>query len=231
MSQNYINEKDISCYEVKINPFRTELVLTSPNENNEVFNLNDWVIIAFYKEILLGEVIRKIPYSQTTIYGKILRKATEDDFCQQSVLKKEAEELHTIIEPIVKNIEPSAKIVLVDKSFNRYKAYCYLIAEKRVDYAKLHKMLTNILGNRIIIKQIGVRDYTRSLGGIGVCGREICCRIFLGTLKSITLSMARQQNIYVEPEKISGVCGKLRCCLAFEFNSEQEEILPDEKIN
>ncbi|MCX7785172.1 MAG: hypothetical protein N2201_02950 [candidate division WOR-3 bacterium] len=231
MSQKHLDEKNIQCFEIQINPFRTELVLVNLTENNEEFNLKDWVVITLYKEILLGKIVWLVPYSQSAIYGKILRKATEDDFYQQTIIKKEADELYTLIEPIVRSVEPSAKVVLVDKSFNRYKIYCYLIAEKRIDYAKLLKMLNNTLGTRIVIKQIGVRDYTRSLGGIGVCGREICCRTFLETLQSITLSMARQQNIYVEPEKISGVCGKLRCCLAFELNVEQlkEELQSNKK--
>ncbi len=229
-SQNPTKKKDICCFEVQINPFRKELVLVKSDETKEEFKLKDWVLISLYKEILLGEIVKIVPYAQSAIYGKIIRKATEEDINQQMILQKEAEDLHGTIDPIVKSLEPSAKVILVDKSFNRYKINCYLIAEKRIDYAKLFKMLTKTFGTRIMVKQIGVRDYTRCLGGIGVCGREICCRRFLGQIQSITLSIARKQNVYVEPEKISGVCGKLRCCLTFELSAEQlkEEIVTDE---
>lgn len=90
------------------------------------------------------------------------------------------------------------------------------ISEHRLDFRALHKVISSALNIRVAIKQIGVRDHAKLVGGLGPCGRESCCRGFMRELRPIALRMARQQNLFVEPSKISGLCGKLLCCLGFE---------------
>jgi cell fate regulator YaaT (PSP1 superfamily) len=104
-----------------------------------------------------------------------------------------------------------------------HKKVCfYFASEERLDFRALHKAVSSALNVRVAIKQIGVRDHARILGGLGPCGREICCKAFIRELRPIALRMARQQNLFVEPAKISGLCGKLLCCLGFEDQVYQQ---------
>lgn len=98
----------------------------------------------------------------------------------------------------------------------------YFASEDRLDFRVLHKAISSTLGARVAIKQVGVRDHARIQGGLGACGREVCCKSFIRELRPIALRMARQQNLFVEPSKISGLCGKLLCCLAFEVDVYQQ---------
>lgn len=107
---------------------------------------------------------------------------------------------------------------------DRKKICFYFASEERLDFRALHKAVSSALNLRVAIKQIGVRDHARLLGGLGPCGREVCCRQFMKELRPIALRMARQQNLFVEPAKISGLCGKLLCCLAFEDSAYHQWI-------
>ncbi|MGQ9707425.1 MAG: PSP1 domain-containing protein, partial [bacterium] len=116
------------------------------------------------------------------------------------------------------------QIVGAHLRLDKRKICFYFVAEDRVNFRMLHKAIASALNLRVAIKQIGVRDHTRLLGGLGICGRVVCCKQFLRELKPITLRMARQQNLFVEPTKISGLCGKLLCCLSYEESIYQQSI-------
>lgn len=203
-------------YELRVNPFRIEIA--DSQLGNAELNSGQYVIIHLYKEILLGQIIKIInssyPLPDTKCH--IIRLASESDWARKEILNKKTEELKEFFEHLLKRFKLSAKVVLVDLDFNQHKVYCYLTSERKINYLLLHETAVDSLKTRVAIKQIGVRDYARSIGGLGICGRELCCRMFLPTIQSITLTTARRQNIFVEPEKITGVCGKLRCCITFE---------------
>lgn len=127
------------------------------------------------------------------------------------------------------------KLVDVSYTFDRNKVVFYFTADGRVDFRDLVKDLAAIFRTRIELRQIGVRDEAKMLGGIGPCGRMLCCSTFLGDFEPVSIKMAKDQNLSLNPTKISGLCGRLMCCLKYE-NDEYEsakEMLPDlgEMIN
>ncbi|MBS4016282.1 MAG: hypothetical protein KGZ86_07625 [Candidatus Latescibacteria bacterium] len=205
-------------YEVQINPFRLEYVTVKSAPTQSKYNLFDYIVIQYYKENLLGQIIniKDIPEFSSTGRCQILRLANEADFIRKKTLQKQAQDTKQFFEDLFKQFKIAAKVVFIDYDLNHYKTYCYIISERKINYLLLHETAVDSLKTRVAIKQIGVRDYARCAGGIGICGREQCCRVFLQNIQSITLTMVRHQNIFTEPEKITGNCGKLRCCLMYE---------------
>lgn len=110
------------------------------------------------------------------------------------------------------------KLVAVEYIFDRSKIIFYFTAGSRVDFRELVKDLVKQFRTRIELRQIGVRNEAAMLGGMGICGREICCARFLRSLDRVSVKMAKEQHMSLNPEKISGLCGKLMCCLAFEYD-------------
>jgi len=115
-------------------------------------------------------------------------------------------------------------LVTVERQFDRNKITFYFTAEKRVDFRKLVKDLASIFRTRIELRQIGVRDEAKMKGGLGICGRELCCCTFLHDFSPVTLKMAKGQQLPLSPNKLSGLCGRLRCCLAYEYDVYQRAL-------
>jgi cell fate regulator YaaT (PSP1 superfamily) len=111
------------------------------------------------------------------------------------------------------------KLVDVEYTFDRNKIIFYFTAEGRVDFRELVKDLASIFRTRIELRQIGVRDEAKMLGGIGPCGRILCCSSFLGDFEPVSIKMAKDQNLSLNPTKISGLCGRLMCCLKYEHDN------------
>jgi cell fate regulator YaaT (PSP1 superfamily) len=120
------------------------------------------------------------------------------------------------------------KLVDVEYTFDRNKIIFYFTAEGRVDFRELVKDLASIFRTRIELRQIGVRDEAKMLGGIGPCGRILCCSSFLGDFEPVSIKMAKDQNLSLNPTKISGLCGRLMCCLKYEHDNYEsaKETLP-----
>jgi len=114
------------------------------------------------------------------------------------------------------------KLVKVEYTFDGRKAMFYFIAETRVDFRELVRDLANTLRVRVEMKQIGARDETKALGGVGPCGRELCCSSFLRDFETITVKMARDQGLALNPSRLAGMCGRLKCCLRYEYATYQE---------
>jgi cell fate regulator YaaT (PSP1 superfamily) len=122
------------------------------------------------------------------------------------------------------------KLLVVESALDRKRIIFYFTAEGRIDFRELVKDLAAKFKTRIEMRQIGVRDEAKFLGGIGVCGREICCKTFVSFFKPISLKMAKDQEMVLNVSKLSGVCGRLKCCLRHEYYGEIEEIIQDEEI-
>jgi cell fate regulator YaaT (PSP1 superfamily) len=208
-------------YEIKINPFRNESVIMSIETAKAKYKIRDQVVIQINKENLLGEIVNIKDNVQILPDYKnhIVRLASESDLSHKKSLGARIDETKQFFEQLLKKFKLSAKVVFIDWDLNQHKVYCYLTSDKKINYLLLHETAVDTLKTRVSIKQVGVRDFAKCIGGLGSCGRELCCQKFLQSLQSVTLTMARQQNLYIEPEKISGVCGKLRCCIAFECYS------------
>ncbi len=155
---------------------------------------------------------------------KVLRIATEKDTKSYEEFKrKEPEALKKCQEKIDKH-GLDMKLVDAEYKFDGSKLVFYFTADGRIDFRELVKDLAAIFRTRIELRQIGVRDEIRRIGGNGACGRELCCCSFLGNFETVSIKMAKEQNISLNPSKISGCCGRLMCCLKYEQNVYEEKL-------
>lgn len=168
---------------------------------------------------------RKMEEKQLTLPLKpVIRKATQEDIDRFDSLRREAENAMLECKKKIFEHELPMKIVATEYTFDKTKLIFYFTAEGRIDFRKLVKDLAAIFRLRIELRQIGVRDESRILGDIGICGKELCCRSFINKFDSVAIKMARDQGLVINPSKISGVCGRLLCCIRYE-NSQYEEAL------
>ena len=149
----------------------------------------------------------------------VLRAATpEDDKTEQKNREKERQAYKTCQEKIQKH-KLNMKLVEAEYTFDNNKLLFYFTADGRIDFRELVKDLASVFRTRIELRQIGVRDETKILGGVGICGRELCCHTFLSEFAPVSIKMAKEQNLSLNPTKISGVCGRLMCCLKNEADT------------
>lgn len=154
----------------------------------------------------------------------IIRVSTPEDderFIQNA---KREEEAYGIAVKKIAEHELDMKLVDVEYTFDNSKLLFYFTADDRVDFRDLVKDLASVFRTRIELRQIGIRDEAKMMGGLGICGREFCCHSFLGDFAQVTIKMAKEQNLSLNAAKISGACGKLMCCLRYEHESYQQEI-------
>ena len=150
-------------------------------------------------------------------------KASPRDIEQNNAKKIQAKKDKKIIQKIVDNLGLKIKISEVLYTFNSSKIFIYFVSEERIDFRELLKELTKIYKCKIELKQIGIRDETRNIGGVGICGRVCCCTNHLKQFNKVSIKMAKNQNLSLNPTKISGLCGKLLCCLEYE-NANYEDM-------
>ena len=143
----------------------------------------------------------------------VIRIATEaDEMTEQKKKEKEKEAFQICLEKIAKH-KLEMKLVEAEYTFDNNKLLFYFTADGRIDFRELVKDLASVFRTRIELRQIGVRDETKILGGIGICGRPLCCSTYLSEFIPVSIKMAKEQNLSLNPTKISGVCGRLMCCL------------------
>lgn len=180
----------------------------------------DKVIVETARGIEFGHVVvgpREISEAEVVQpLKKVLRVATEEDKEQVKINEtKEKEAFNICLEKINQHNLPM-KLIEVEYTFDNSKVIFFFTAEGRVDFRELVKELASIFRTRIELRQIGVRDEAKMLGGIGACGRVLCCHSFLGDFDPVSIKMAKEQNLSLNPAKISGICGRLMCCLKYE---------------
>ncbi|MDR2105270.1 MAG: hypothetical protein LBP51_05905 [Deferribacteraceae bacterium] len=172
---------------------------------------------------------REIEVDNNTQFKKILRKASESDFAaKQANLVDEAAAVKVCAELAERN-DLQMKLLLAEYSLDRSKLTFYYTSDTRVDFRQLVKDLAKIYRTRIEMRQVGVRDATKILGGFGVCGRELCCSCFLRKFENISVKAAKGQS--TNPAKILGICGRLMCCLLFEKGALPVEITEETGIS
>lgn len=174
-----------------------------------------------YGEVILGN--REVEDEKVVQPLKpVIRAATvEDDKKEAENRVKEKEAFRICLEKI-KKFELDMKLIDVEYTFDNNKVLFYFTADGRVDFRELVKSLAAVFRTRIELRQIGVRDETKILGGIGVCGRVLCCNSFLSEFAPVSIKMAKEQNLSLNPAKISGICGRLMCCLKNEEEAYEE---------
>ena len=152
----------------------------------------------------------------------IIRVATEDDFKQIERNKIKEADAADICERKIAHYGLKMNLVDVECTFDNSKLLFYFTAENRVDFRELVKDLASVFHTRIELRQIGVRDEAKMMGGLGVCGRQFCCASFLGEFQPVSIRMAKEQGLSLNPTKISGACGRLMCCLKYEQDGYEE---------
>lgn len=180
----------------------------------------DHAIVETARGIEYGEVV--IP-RQEVEEGKIvsplktvIRKATEQDARKVEENHRKEKEAFVICEKKIAARKLDMHLVNVEYTFDVGKIIFYFTADGRIDFRELVKELAAVFRTRIELRQIGVRDEAKMLGGIGCCGRPLCCATFLGDFEPVSIKMAKEQNLSLNPTKISGICGRLLCCLKYE---------------
>ncbi|MCQ2470938.1 MAG: stage 0 sporulation family protein [Clostridia bacterium] len=186
-------------------------------------NINDKVIVETARGVECGMVAtanHDVPEEEIIKpLKKLLRIATEEDLEKVAENKEKEKKAFEICEKKIIKHGLDMKLVDIEYTFDNSKILFYFTADGRVDFRELVKDLASVFHTRIELRQIGVRDESKMLGGLGVCGRPFCCGTFLGDFQPVTVKMAKEQGLSLNPAKISGTCGRLMCCLKYEQNS------------
>jgi cell fate regulator YaaT (PSP1 superfamily) len=161
---------------------------------------------------------------------QIIRKATDEDIAKLRDNEKLEEDAFRICQERIAARELRMRLVDVECQFDRNRITFYFTADKRVDFRELVKDLAATFKTRIELRQIGVRDEARRMGGYGVCGKKYCCSTFLREFEPVTLRMAKEQQLSLSPTKISGACGRLMCCLMYEVDFYRNEVRKFPKV-
>ena len=143
----------------------------------------------------------------------VIRMATEEDHIKEQNNRKKEKDAFGICQEKIRKHELEMKLIDVEYTFDNNKILFYFTADGRIDFRELVKDLASVFKTRIELRQVGVRDETKIVGGVGVCGRELCCHSYLSEFIPVSIRMAKEQNLSLNPTKISGVCGRLMCCL------------------
>ena len=160
----------------------------------------------------------------------VLRKATDEDLKQIERNLADEKEAFRICSECIEKREMEMKLICTEYMFDRSKILFYFTAEGRVDFRELVRDLAGILRTRIELRQIGVRDVAKMIGGLGICGRPFCCSSFLGEFQPVSIKMAKEQSLSLNPTKISGTCGRLMCCLKYEQNCYEDFLRTTPKV-
>ena len=175
------------------------------------------------RDVAEGEVVKPLK--------KLLRVATHSDEKVVETNQKRAKEAFAICEKKIAEHKLDMKLVSVEYTFDLNKVLFYFTADGRVDFRELVKDLASVFRTRIELRQIGVRDEAKVLGGLGICGRPLCCASFLDDFQPVSINMAKQQNLSLNPTKISGTCGRLMCCLKYEQEAYLDLLRTTPKVN
>ena len=188
----------------------------------------DAVIVETVRGVEYGEVVTGVKEVNddliTPPLKKVIRIATADDAQHQADNRSKEKNAMAMCQKKVDEHKLQMKLVGCEYTFDNSKILFYFTSDKRVDFRSLVKDLAAVFHTRIELRQIGVRDEAKMMGGLGLCGRPVCCGAFLGDFQPVSIKMAKEQNLSLNSAKISGTCGRLMCCLRFEHENYESEI-------
>jgi len=186
------------------------------------------VIVETARGIELGEAViptREVAEEEIVApLKKVMRIATEEDIKRSSDNKEKEKEAFATCLKKINDHNLDMKLIDVEFTFDNNKILFYFTADGRVDFRELVKDLAAVFKTRIELRQIGVRDESKMMGGIGICGRVLCCNSYLGEFQPVSIKMAKEQGLSLNPTKISGACGRLMCCLKYEQDAYEQII-------
>ncbi len=196
--------------------------------------LGDKVIVETARGIECGEVamgLKEVSDEEISSPLKsVIRKANAQDFETIEQNEKKEKEAFKICEEKIAKHGLKMNLIDVECTFDNNKLLFYFTADNRVDFRELVKDLAGVFRTRIELRQIGVRDEAKLLGGLGICGRPFCCKTFLGDFQPVSIKMAKEQSLSLNPTKISGTCGRLMCCLKYEQDCYEELLKVTPKV-
>ncbi|MBI3769785.1 MAG: stage 0 sporulation family protein [Deltaproteobacteria bacterium] len=186
----------------------------------------DLVVVETERGTAFATVARPAPPVGAATLGarspRVLRKADARDLARHEANLQHEHEARRLCLGRIRDRRMSMKLIQVEYLFDASKAIFYFCAEGRVDFRELVRDLAQTLHIRIEMKQIGARDETKLIGGIGPCGRELCCSTWLREFQAVSVKMAKEQGLSLNPSKLSGMCGRLKCCLRYEYDTYLE---------
>jgi cell fate regulator YaaT (PSP1 superfamily) len=181
------------------------------------YSVDDKVIVETERGLQYGKINKIIEEdAKNNIYKSIIRLATKEDEKTYHKIQKENIEALKKCKEIAKKLELNMNILNADWTFDKNQLMFSFVADERIDFRELAKKLASIYRTRIELRQVGARDKAKEVDGIGVCGQRLCCARFLDHIDAISMNMAKNQNLALNPSKINGVCGRLLCCLQYE---------------
>lgn len=193
---------------------------------NYKMKIGDHVIVETARGVEFGRVVlgpKEVGEDEVVHPLKeVIRVATQDDEEREKLNRQREREAFKICQKKIREHELDMKLIDAEYTFDNNKVLFYFTADGRIDFRQLVKDLAAIFKTRIELRQIGVRDETKILGGIGICGRQLCCHTYLSEFAPVSIKMAKEQNLSLNQTKISGVCGRLMCCLKNEQETYEE---------
>ena len=218
-------------------PEKTEIIGVRFRDTGKVYyfapegvraNEGEHVVVETARGLEFGEVIignKMVPTSELVPpLRPVLRIATKNDFERHEANVQLEKNAFDICLQKIRDHKLEMKLIDAEYTFDNNKLLFYFSAEGRVDFRELVKDLASVFRTRIELRQIGIRDEAKMMGGIGVCGRPFCCSTFLSDFAQVSIKMAKEQNLSLNSAKISGTCGRLMCCLNYEYQTYEEEL-------
>lgn len=184
-------------------------------QSEEHFDIDDEVIVDTEKGHQFGKIVKKFE-NDNNEYKQIIRKASEEDKNNFYRNLKDADIALNKAKSLANDLKLDMHILNAQYNLDRSQLLFNFYADDRIDFRELAKKLASIYRTRIELRQVGARDKAKQIGGIGICGQKMCCSRFLNQFDSITMNMAKNQNLALNPSKINGCCGRLLCCLNYE---------------
>ncbi|MDR3090192.1 MAG: hypothetical protein LBU39_10300 [Desulfobulbaceae bacterium] len=207
--------------------FREDGLVVGARGDDDVFSRSQVVMVAAPHGLEPAVVVGKVPIccqaggALKSDYA-VLRLATPEECADYLVLARQENEAFNICQGLVGKHALEMRLVRVERFFNGAKIIFYFTADNRVDFRALVKDLVREFRTRVEMRQVGVRHETKMLGGLGACGRELCCASFMNNFDSVTIKMAKEQDLPLNPTKISGLCNRLLCCLEHEYETYRQ---------
>ena len=195
-------------------------------DNKIILKKGDICLVKTAIGLDLGKVV--IPYKYIknseidTPLKNVIRKANKEDFKKLEIIKQDEIDALNICKEKIKKFKLPMKLVYVKYLFDKSRLIFYFVSTQRIDFRELVKDLAQVFKTKIELRQIGVRDGTKLIGGMGICGREVCCASFIQKFTPIHINMAKIQKIALNQSKVSGLCGRLMCCLSYESEFYKE---------
>lgn len=200
--------------------------------NNNNINVDDIVVVETIIGVEIGKVVQLKEEENVKVVKAlkpIIRTATQEDIDQMEINDKDSNDALLKAAELVDLLNLEMKVLKSEFTLDRSRLIFYFKSEDRVDFRTLVRELSSIYHTRIELRQIGPRDVAKMVGGLGPCGRVLCCQTFIGEFEPVTITMAKNQELSLNPANISGVCGRLLCCLKYEDEvyEEMKELMPD----